>query len=314
MIYNFIEPKKPVYKKGVLVIHSDDGGIGDYNSWYPLFLKKCREYSGWDGDYPVVNNSAISTGIIDTFGFMMRENLYALLRAGWEMMSHGRHHVSIGLHPVIGTVSAGSTSFSVGGAAMFMFAADYKLLIYDENNREEVQVKNIDSIVSSATSTMHITSPLINNYTNAKIRLTDESARDLLQGCVDDAKAWGIDLKHHVYTYHAGGDGFFNERALEWVNLYFESGRGRQTLTEVNDKGNINLPNLISTLNTQASNTDIDKLLDLTAQNDQLFIFYGHGEGTIERLNQLEYLIDGAFSRGIRIMRHSDALKHYNLI
>lgn len=315
LTYNFVNPKTIKYDKGLLVIDSDDGNAGDYNYWLPVTLKTASKHSQWIGNPTVVINPAINTATIGTPGKMTVEQLIELRdKYGWEMLSHGRHHVGLGAMELYEAATAGQTALTIRGAGQIRVEGGYTYEIYEGNTREII--KFVSPEVKSSTysiHTMNLETPLVNSYTTAaRILLTDESAHDLLQGCIDDLASWGFDCKHHVYTYHTGSQHQFIEKSVGWIDNYFTSGRGR-ILLQANQKNDIQLPNLIS-MSMGNTLTQIDTVLDETAATDGLFIFYGHGEGTSSVLNKLEYLIDGALSRGIRIVTRTEALKRWGLM
>lgn len=316
MNYNFIRPKKPTYNKGVLVIHADDGHASDYTGWIPLLKRKAREYSSWHNAGTVVMCSAINTATIGTTGIMTLANLKDMIKNRCEILSHGRHHIGIGENPLAANASAGATRIDIYGAGVFSNAPGnpYNFRIFEGSKEEQFQI--LTSSGSSAepeAGFITISTPLVNSYTTAaKVQLTDTSAETLLKGCIDDAKAWGINLIHHVYTYHAGGHHFYSAKSVDWVGQYFKSGRGMAKSNGV--AGSIatwDLRNLNSVLNAERTDASIDVLLNEIAQNDGLLIYYGHGETDATSLSKLEHVIDGALSRGIRIKTMTGALEYF---
>lgn len=309
----FVRPKTMTYNKGVLVIHSDDGKSGDFTHWLPLAKKKAQEHSQWYNVGTVVMNPAINTATIGTSGKMTVANVQELLKNKWEILSHGRHHVGIGAYPLILSATAGATRLDIQGAEQINTGVyQYRLF---EGSKEEVVTFATRSGDTYGNGYVTTTKPLVNSYTTAaRIQLTEDSAFALLQGCIDDAKAWGVDIKHHVYTYHGGGDWFPSQKSEDWVGQYFKSGRGSAMGSPVSDPANINLKNIKSALNTEKSNAAVDSYLNQVALNNGLMLYYGHGETDDVNLAKMEYLIDGALSRGIRIMTMTDALKHFGLM
>lgn len=311
--YNFVDPRTPRYDKGVLVIESDDGYAGDYNAWLPLFQRLKNKHSQWVGSNTVVGNSAILTATIGQSDKMTVDNLRELVDNGWEMLSHGRYHVGLSELEITENAPIGSSKLTIKGAGQIRVESGYTYRLY-EGNQEEI-IKPILPKITSGTfniETVNLESPLKNSYTSsARMQLTDASYEHLLQGCIDDLNSWGIDCKHHVFTYHAGSQHMYSQKSVDEVAKRFISGRGQSGATQV--PMNAELVNLKCQLNTM-SRTQIDTTLDDVATNDLLFIYYGHGELSLNILDDLEYLVDGALSRGIRIMTRTNALKHYGLM
>lgn len=309
MNYNFVKPRTPQYNKGLLVIESDDGYVADYSVWLPRAKQKIQEHSQWINSQCVVANSAVNTDTIGNDGMLSISNLHELIGNGWEILSHGKYHTGLGKLEVTEGVSAGATSLKVRGAGQIRIEALYDYQITEGDKSEIIKFIAPDPPTGTFSEEyMELAQPLINNYTiAATIELTDESAHDLLQGCVDDLKSWGINCKHHVFTYHTGSQHQFSQKAINWINEYFMSARGQSGST--NDISSIDLNNLKCLLSTSASLTQLADLLDDTALNNKLFIYYGHGETSESALNKLDYLIDGALNRGIRIVTRSKAIE-----
>ena len=313
MNYKWVRPKKPTYNKGVLVIDSDDGNIGDYSAWLPLFKRVASKYSDWANTNCVVGVSAINTADIGDSDKMTVEHLQELVDNHWELVSHGRYHTGLGKMEVVSDVSANSTTITIRGAGQIRVEAGYTYNITEGTTTEVI--KPISPTTTSNTFSeveMTLESPLQNTYTtNATIELTDSSLNTLLQGCIDDLNNWGFDCYHHVFTYHAGSQHQFSQRSVDAVSNLFVSGRGKSGAT--NEVGTVDLSNLRCQLN-NITDSEVDTILDDVALNDKLFIYYGHGETSQSVLDKLEHLIEGALSRGIRIMTRTGALKHYGLM
>lgn len=297
-----------MYSKGYLVIDSDDGNAGDYFYWMPLLRRLAIKHNQWVGEKTVVMCPAVHSSLINTSNKLTVEQLKEMVEFGCEVLSHGKHHTGIGTLEVSSAVSNGSNQIEIYGSGQIRVEAGYEYRLY-EGTTEEV-VKFISPNLANntyGTTLMTLESPLINSYsTNARVELTESSLEDLLQGCIDDLKTMGFDCSHHVYTFHSGSQHTYNQKAVDFVSQIFRSGRGSYQLSP-NTKDSLQLSNL-KCISPASSYEQIDSVLDATALSDGLMIFYGHGEGVESVLDRLEYLIEGALSRGIRITTRSDAL------
>lgn len=315
VVYNFVRPKTVNYKKGVLIIDSDDGIIGDYTHWFPLCMRLGREYSTWANSRPAVFCPAIVTNHVGGGPNVMSvEQIQELARQGFEPQSHGRDHISVGALPVLENVTSGATTVQVQAAGTIrrnLGAYDFR--IFEGETEEILDIAKVEGRTSRP-GIITLGSPLQNSYTTeARVQLTDDSARDVLQGSLDDLQSWGVEARHFVYPYHSGGIRHIGGNTSQWMEDYFDSGRGRTSSTGINTKGDIDWNNLTSLLNTEpATKNTIDNSLDEISKTDGLLIFYGHGEQDADNLSLLENLIRGALDRGIRILTKSQACEYYS--
>lgn len=311
--YNFVRPKTVEYGKGVLVIDSDDGLKGDYTHWYPLCLKLDREYSSWTTTQVAKFCPAVVTSHVGGQSQMNYEQLKELHDKGFEVQSHGRNHISIGALPLAESVSNGDTEIIVHAPGTLLLGlGDYEFKIFEGTSEEILDIVNV-SEESFYEAPIYLGTPLTKNYTtNARVQLTDESAYDLLQGCIDDLDEQGIDIQHHVYTYHSGGVRHVGGNTFDWIDEYFDSGRGRTSESGINTKGNINWLNLISVLNAQTTIAQMESSLNEISQTDGLLVFYGHGETDDHNMVLLETLIRMALEKGVRVLNKTEAYRYYN--
>lgn len=306
---NFIIFRKPIYTEGVVVIESDDGTKGDYTHWLPLFKRLSRRYSDFIDDSTIVACTAVNTQSIGTSSiFLTVADLQELVKNKWEIISHGKYHIGLGAYPLTTGVSQGQTVIYAQRVSEIKTETGYFYQIADGVNVEIIKPIEVNSIEGYIV----IESPLQNSYAteSTKIQLTSEAMIDLLQGCIDQLLLWDIDCQNHTYTYHSGSQYFYNENSVQLVGNIFYSARGISGA--VNFKNDFSKNPLKSLLNTAPSSTmqDIDNNLNQTVLNNGLFIFHGHGEKDAESLAKLEYLIDGAMQRGIRILTRTKAVEY----
>lgn len=294
---NWINPTTPVHTSGMAVIESDDGNSGTY-AWFPIFKRVAAKHSDW---FPssIVCCPNLNTGVIGVEGALTVEQVKELSRNFWEMNSHGKYHVGLGLYKTSASVEVGATVIPLAG---FYMPADtfqgYTFRIWDGTNGDEFSLVSLTGQYDGGEWT--ITPALTHAYnSNANVQITQASALELLNGAKDDLDGWGIPCRHHVFTYHAGSDQFFSQDAIDWASSVFSSGRGLNG--SVNTAAS-DLPNLKSKeLNASTTTAAIDTILDDISASDKVGIFYGHGETTAGMATLLEHLIDGCVSRGILI-------------
>lgn len=303
----FVRPQAPAYNRGYLVIESDDGYARQYTHWYHIFKQKSQKYySQWANDNTVIGCSAINSTSIGATNMLTIAEILEMQDYGCEMISHGRYHTGLGVYLVTSQAAAGQKRIDVNVGNEIRTKAGYAYTITDGVNSESIVpvTINIDHIL--------VKDNLQHTYgIDSTIQLTDESAEDLLQGCIDDLTALGVKVQNHVYAYHSGSGIRYSEKALEWVGQYFISGRGQYGLV---DPKTADLRNLKCYSEDIVEKEDIDTYLDEVALNNWLMIYYGHSGTSSVSLGKLKYLIDGALSRGIRITTRIKALKALNLV
>lgn len=311
MNYTFVNPPTPVYLKGAIVIESDDGLIGDYTHWSPLFLKKKREHSFWNYN-TVPFCPAINSATIGESGRMRLTHLQKMNAWGWELNSHGKYHSSVAAHTVSALVASGQNRIDMKAAGTVQIPGNFEYEITDGVNTETFIVTE----KSGSTSYLDdgyilIDRNLVNSYgLDAIVRMSNVGLTALYQGCVDDMVAWGFECKNHVFTYHFGSQYLYNQMAIDKAAEIFISARGASG--DYND-ANTNKYILKSRLlNDSLLLTTIDSILDQVALNDNVVVFYGHAETNAIRMSQLAHLVDGAIGRGIRILTQTEAVAYMN--
>lgn len=297
-------PITPVYASGAIVIESDDGTANVYVRWFPICRKLAIAHNQWSNLNAVSLCPNVNTATINSAGRMTSAQLVELAANGWEIMSHGKTHTGLGAFTLTAEAAAGQKIITLDNVGYLGATAGYTYKIVDGETIEEITIASIDSVGKTITTDNN----LVNTYgIGANVSLTDASMETLLQGCIDDLAVWGITCENHVYSYHSGSQHQYNAEAVAKVGTIFNSARGVS--------GDYNTPAtnkflMKSRLMNGAALTDatIDTILDHTLANDEVTIFYGHGETSALTLHQLEYLIEGAFTRGIRILTRADAL------
>ena len=306
----FIMPKMPQYQSGYLVIESDDGNYGDYTHWYQKIKILAEKYSQWANSKAVTCCFNINSGTIGKRGKLNLQQLMTIYNSGMEIMAHGRHHVGLGQLTLTRPAVSGDTKIYVGDLTNTGVQRNqeagyiYTYRLYDENKEEIVTLTGYNTDENSL-----LVQPLNNSYAaGAKLQISAASMEQLVQGCINDLRAWGIEVKNFTFPYHAGSYYDPYPEAVDYVSQWFDSCRGNYDNTNVLDS--INWSNLASMpIRVYTPFTMIDRLLDQTVNNNLLMIAFGHGETSDEIQSRLEYLIDGAMSRGIRILQRRDAYK-----
>ena len=308
----WLRPRKPMYSQGYLIIESDDGNIGDFAYWLPLFDRIAQDYSDFYPQRCAVCCLTVNTATINTANKMTDAQLRTLNRTHfWEIMSHGKYHAGIGRHPVIVNASAGQNRIDVNGPLQLTLfsVTGYTYKVSEGVTEEIIQIasKTNETYTAGYITTVN---PLQNSYTTAAVvQLTQESMVSELQSCIDELAAWDITATNHVFTYHGGLQFFFNQEAVDVVGQLFDSARGIIGIPNDYSVPEFDPHRLKATLlNDDLTTTAIDNELDDTLVGNKLMIIYGHGESSALRTSRLEHLIRGALNRGIRIITRKQAV------
>lgn len=253
--------------------------------------------------------SAINTNTIGTANKMTLNNLLGIVEDyGWEVLSHGHDHLGLGRHTT--TAQSESTSINVKWAGMIKPGMGYDYQIWNGTTSEVLNIDNVNAPGGSyGDGTINLYTPLVNVYPSGSfISLTDASIHKLLGDCVNHIVAWGLTTQGHVYTWHAGSQDAPNPLATTFVSSYFEHGRGQDTAHNNQNSPVLNLHSQL--INDSTTLESIDDLLNFNAENDCVTIFYGHGETNTALLAKWEYIVNGAFNRGIKILTRSESIEY----
>lgn len=308
----WVAPRKPLYTQGYLIIETDDGFIGNYDTWLPLVTVIAAEYTTFFPPPSFVCCPAVNSATIGGANKLTPSQLVEMsTRWGWEIMSHGKHHASLGCHPLTSNASAGQKRIDVNSPAQLTLfvATGYTYTIKEGQTEETIKIATKSSEFHTAG---HITTVdnLHNSYTTAAtVQLTEVSIREELAGDISAIAEWGINAANYAYTYHSGLMFFPNPQAQSIVAELYDSARG--IIGDPNDLQSPTFdPHKLETMELSDGLTTgaIDAALDTTAAGDDVMIWYGHGEATDYRLSLLRHLIRGATDRGIKIITRRQAI------
>lgn len=316
--FNYLPPRtgNPPLVGGYLMIDSDDGNMGDYDSWFPLVKVVCASYSQWHPSNLAKVVCAINTGVSAWATNKMQESHFKqLIRYGWEIISHGRYHTTLGRMPLRTAATAGDTVIHARDIHYAYWAKyfgevpnPYDHIITDGVNEELIKITGSNP----SGQTVTIENPLQHSYAieNTYISLTPESMVEELQGCLDDLREMGIDADGHVMAYHYGLAFYYNPVAMSVIEGIFANNRGRISTTP-NDLDIVAIHELALNggpgFHTMAE-AEIDTYLDAVSAGNKVGILYGHGEGSAVALSRLEYILRGAIDRGVKIINRRELL------
>lgn len=252
----------------------------------------------------------INSKRLDTTDNLTSAKLKKMYDEGTEVINHCQYHISLGKFSLSEAASAGATSIKISASSMNNtgFVNNqasgylYKYLITDGTNSEEVTI-------SSTTNPVQLASALQHSYAaGSSFVLTSEAMEELVAGCHEDLEEIGVVPSGFCFPYHGGSYYDYNKDAVDYVATQYSTARGQIGAT--NNLSTVNWNNLKSFAirpNGEPEESGIDDVLDDTVENGYLTIVYGHGETDSVTQHLLDYVIDGAISRGITILSQSEA-------
>lgn len=309
----FRTPKKaPARVSGYLVIQSDHSDAGAYNTWFQKIMRYRRKYSQYLNYDKLRMGVEINSAYVDTAGNVTTEQLLTMQDNGMEINNHCRYHVSLGKFNLTQEASAGDTK-------LYVSATDLNNMGMSYNSRAGYPCYYV---ISNGTNseTIHpnafvypqyfgLDAPLTYNYPiGSTVTLTASSMQMLVQGGQDDLENMELTVTSFCYPYHGGSDINPNQAAIDYVNTIYNTSRGRYGAT--NDIATAvwtNLKSFAIRPNGEPGESGIDDILDDTVDNNYLTFVYGHGETDAVTQHLLDYVVDGAMSRGITILTQREA-------
>lgn len=300
MVYNWQSPRKNPYPKtsGYLVIDSDDGSRGDYDTWYPLLKSISYEYSQFYPANLAFACLAINTGTIGNSGKITWDEVKEMNRYGWEINSHGRYHVGIGKHVVTQPVTVGDNRIYIQFSDYTDRNGIYNWRVWEGEKEETFKITGWGG------GYIDIDTSLVNSYTTeSRVQIVESDATEELQGAIVDLQAQGICASeyHYVYPYHSGGAHNYSPTAVGWVASLYSTARARAGAlnTSATDK------HRLFAIATNTSQAGLDSWLQQAKDNNSVMIWYGHGDAPAT----LEYLVRKAIEMGISIISRQRAFE-----
>ena len=304
----FIQPNTPKpHERGFVVINSDDGKELDYLHWFRVIKQTAQKYNQWYPYYGSSFSPAVSPGFMNDVDFrgdnQMRDWQYrAIANKQGEILSHSFYHAYFNFINVSQPVSSGATLIHYD-FSWRCIVPGYKYTIEEGDKVETFTAKNVFENQS-----VELESPLQNSFTtNARIHISEESARWDAQAVIDTLAGIGIECKHHVSTWYN-----ISARSTAWLKDYFES----IVTTQIPDSRpqpieNIDLYDIKRTVDLAYFTPQlIDDILDETYDLNTVIFIQGHGWTDGNRLQNLEYIVQRTYEKGLRLIRHSDAVDY----
>lgn len=315
MKYNYVAPRTPVYNRGAIVFHVDDGLLNNYEVWYPLFRQLAHKNDQW---YPF--NSAVFCPAVNTGYFggmspvhsavpaeairpcMSAAQVLELQKWGSEILSHGKYHVTFKDYPLALPANAGDNKI-YHSRPWFAYRQNLTYTLTEGTTVETFTISAVNAVDGKGEITLN--SPLTNSFTtNAKIQITKSSLTVVVQSCLDDLANLGIICKTHVLAFYES-----NTTTLGWVGELVDN---IVTTIGTNNPDVINEKDIKRTQDiVLVDKATIDSWLDDAINNDWVIFVQGHGDTNAKAIENLTYIISECYRRGVRILPHSKGMEYW---
>lgn len=307
---NWTKPRTPTqHQGGLVVLHSDDGRLFDYQYFYPTIARAIYKNDQYKAKKPAIFTPAVNAGYIPDgidrqykLPMMNPEQLQEIVKNGGEVVSHCKYHIWNDFTPISQPVSAGATRIFYNQGHWARFKEGLTFTIEEGNLMEELLVTSVVA-ASTGDNYFDIDAPLKNSYTNAaKLHITYETAEELYGGNIDALASYGIECKHQVNPWYMQ-----SERSKEWMKEFFDS---VVTFGGTVDPNNFDLHDLHRTRDIRYfTKQETDNYLLDTRNNNTVLFVQAHGMPNKSVKENFEYLIDKTYELGLRIVTHSEAIE-----
>lgn len=295
----FVKPPKKY--RGMLVIETDDGNVGDYTHWYPLLKSKTQQKSQWfPFNYTVAGSMAIPSQAVGQPGRMSKSQIQEMVDHGWEVMNHGRTEAGLAIYRTQEAVSVGDTRIRVSPPIAFKTNYEYILRQGDSGPQEVIKAKE-----SLGEGVYELEEPLKNSYVeNAIVELTSEALDFEINGGLDELIGMGFDVNHYVNPNH-----YWHHWATEKIKERHLTSRTRDGSVTTNTLPIPDLFKLIGNQDGVFKESEIKPLIDKIYEEDSIGIWYGHAF-EYKKGSKLDKLLDYAIEKGVKIATRNEAYEN----
>lgn len=312
---NWQTPRKPKPpERGLMVIHCDDGRMTDYTKWMKTIQRAIHKNNQYHANNTAVFSPCVNAGYLESpyngvsegygFDIMTEKEMKYIQENGGEILSHGKYHNYFDYTPVTQNVSAGDKGIFYS-RRFFHFHAGQEVFIEEGSNKEYFTVTEVIKNEPSSDNEIKISTPLQKNYTtSAQLHLSETTLEDMTAGLITLLASYGIECKNHINPWYRS-----SELSDNYLQQYFNS--VIKTTGGVEDPTTANIYSLLRCSGVENTSYDyfvsqIDKAYDL----DGVAFIQGHGGASEETQERLEAIIDYAYSKGVKIVPHQEAIEH----
>lgn len=282
--------RMPGRRQATVCIIYDDGYLEDKTEFLPVHEEKGAPFG-----------SSLITSRIGTDGFLSESDIHDLVTADvdWEPLSHGRKSLRMADAQLASAVSAGATTIEVNIHTPFREGYEYQ---FARGERFIVESKD--------DTTLTLKSSLSNSHSSGdKVWATKRTLELDLGGCKKDLNEMGLTVHGHVFS----GNLTYGPIGQQIASQYFgwarsDMGSGAN-YPEARNSPPLNRFALNGTIIKQIVGSGLGSLLDTIEANNELGVFYGHGNS--ETASEIETFIDEVQARDIDIVTPTEAVARF---
>jgi peptidoglycan/xylan/chitin deacetylase (PgdA/CDA1 family) len=292
--------------KSTVIISYDDGVTEDYTLAYPVH--RC---------YGVPAEVCVPSSYVGSEGRLTRDQLMELQSAGWEIVSHTKHHVSLADEVLKRSARRGDSKLYLSGH--LKFKPGVQLSVSQGKNTEHVTVtdrgndRNGNYIVVDREIRNHYTGTgnsrvlqIIRRlsklkYPHAIVSVSDEQAYTEIQRSRQELENLGFRIRHFTYPYNR-----YSGRTRELVSRWYESARAGSRNASDSTKSD---RYALRSINFERNKINDDKLMEIlgeTKTRNELCFLHAHTFSEEFSVDRLENIINYCLSNGIDISTRSE--------
>jgi peptidoglycan/xylan/chitin deacetylase (PgdA/CDA1 family) len=210
---------------GAIIISYDDGVTEDYTVAYQVHLK-----------HGVPAELCMPSSYVDQEGRVTKSHLLEMQSSGWEIVSHTKHHISLGDESLTRNAGRGDVKLYVSNPKRFK--PGIRLSVAGNGKTEDITVtgQGKDSyggylllereIGNSYTGTLHsgisgkLRRVLKSKSRGAIVAVSDNQALTEIETSRRELESMGLNVRHFTYPYNR-----YSPRTRELVSRHYDSAR-----------------------------------------------------------------------------------------
>jgi peptidoglycan/xylan/chitin deacetylase (PgdA/CDA1 family) len=292
--------------RATVVISYDDGDSRDLTSAFPVHER-----------YGVPAEVCVPSSYVDQEGRLTKSQLLDLQAAGWEVVSHTKHHIGLGEEPLSRPAGPGDDRLYLNRHTRFKAGVEIRVAQGDGSELARVVARGEDSRggylqlergIERGFDAPAGPRPLRwlrrlagGSRTGAVVSVSPEQAREEIETSRRDLEAMGLVVRHFTYPYN---------RLCSWtrelVAACYESARAGAAANLHNEPHDLYALPSTSFEGSEGFQRRVLRVVDQAGDRGGLYMFHAHTRNPAFSEALLEGLIERCFRRGLRFSTRSE--------
>jgi peptidoglycan/xylan/chitin deacetylase (PgdA/CDA1 family) len=292
--------------RGTVVISYDDGDSRDLTSAFPVHKS-----------YGVPAEVCVPSSYVDQEGRLTKSQLLDLQAAGWEVVSHTKHHIGLGEEPLSRPADPGDDRLYLSRHTRFKPGIEVRVAQGGASELARVVARGEDSRggylqlergINSAFDSAAGPRPLRwlrrlagDPLRGAVVSVSPEQAREEIEMSRLDLEAMGLVVRHFTYPWG---------RLCSWTRtLVAASYESARAVSAPHSRTGSNDPHALPSTSFEGAKdfeARVLRIVDRAADRGGLSMFHAHTRNRAFSEALLERLIERCLQRGLRISTRSD--------